>query len=121
MPSYRASTAKDHFSRSTDVGKNCSNNGNWAGDCTGGGAEKGTTGDDGKRRSEGKGAAKNFDGNCRNCGKYDDRAASCWTTCPTKPTEKGHGRNGKCGTQVHEQEKAGEDAFKDIGGLSNAF
>ena len=41
--------------------------------------------------SKGKDTVKKFDGNCRNCGKYDHRTETCWTTCSTKPTEKGQG------------------------------
>ena len=60
----------------------------------------------------------------RNGGKYGHKAETCWATRPSNPTEKFHGSKDRTGKQVHvldEQDKAGEDAEKDIGGLSNAL
>ena len=42
-----------------------------------------------KRRMKGKGAAKEFDGHCRNCGKYGRKSETCWATSSKQPE---HGR-----------------------------
>ena len=68
----------------------------------GGGAEKGTNGDEGKRSSGGKCVGNNFDGHCRNCGKHGHRAEKCCAASPAKPAEKGQGCKGKQGKQVHD-------------------
>ena len=81
-------------------------------------------GDDGKISIRGKGAAKIFDGSCRNCGVHGRKSENCWATGPTEPAEKGYGSKGKKGKQVDvldERVKAGTDADKDIGRLSNAL
>ena len=86
--------SKGSGSKGTDLCKKCDWPGHCARDCRGPreGAEKGTKGDDGKRTGKGKDTVKKFDGNCRNCGKYDHRTETCWTTCSTKLTEKGQGK-----------------------------
>ena len=56
--------------------------------------------------------------------KYGHKAKTCWATSQTNPTVKGHGGKGKKGKQVHvldEQQRAGEEADKDIGGVSYAL
>ena len=79
--------------------------------------------DDGKRTGKSKGTVKKFDDNCRNCGKYGHRTETCWTTFSTKPTEKGQGSARKISKRMFsdEQEKADEDAEKDIRELSDAL
>ena len=62
-----------------------------------------------------------FDDNCRNCGTYGHKAETCWSTDPTKPTERGHGVQANRGKQVNvldEQSMPGDAHDQDIGGLS---
>ena len=82
--------SKGSGSKGTDLCKKCEKKCHCARDRRGPreGAEKGTKGEDGKKTGKGKGVLKKFDGNC---GKYDHRTETCWTTCSTKPTEKGQG------------------------------
>ena len=83
--------------KDTDVCKNCDKKDHWTRDCRGprGGTEHGIQGYDGNRSNTGKGAAKKFDDNFSNCGKYDHKSVTCLTTRPTKLAEKGHGSKGK--------------------------
>ena len=91
-------------SKCTDVCRCCGKKSHWARDCNGG-----ARGDDGKRSSEGKGAGKKFDGYCRNCAQYGHKSDRPVQRSPRQQEQ-----------ERQAKENAGEDADKDIGGLSNA-
>ena len=110
----------------TDMCKNCGKKGHWARDCGGprGGTEHGIQGYDGNRSSKRQRCCQEIDGNFWTCGMYGHTSETCLVTRPTKPTEKGHGCKDEKSKQVDvldEQEKAGEDADKYFGDVSNAL